>query len=144
MTKFEISLNAANIINTIAKGTNTSKAVAEKMNISVAVVTGSLASLKKNNLVTVDNGVMSLTKAGFKYAYPGADKKQPTTASTTISRKLRTGTKAELARSVFDNRGDKTRKVIINELISVAGLSKNGAATYLQNLKRKAGLINSK
>ncbi len=144
MNKFQISLNAANIINTIAKGSVTSKAVAEQLNTSVAVVTGSLASLKKNNLVTVENGVMSLTKAGFKYAYPGADKKQHTTTPNLKSRKVRTGTKAELARAVFDNRGDKSRKVIISELITTAGLSKNGAATYLQNLKRKAGLINSK
>jgi len=133
--KTTLSTNAVAIIEAIASGLKTSKEVAERMGVAVTVVTGSLASLKKNELVTTV-GELSLTKAGRKYA--------PTmTATNPKSRKLRTGTKAELARNIFDHRGDKSRKTIVHELITVAGLSKNGAATYLQNLKRKAGMIKS-
>ena len=139
MNKISLNANATAIIAAIASGLTTSKEVAAQMGVGVPVVTGNLASLKKNELISVEGGVMSLTKAGRKYA-PKQEKATKTTANPK-SRKVRTGTKAELARGVFAARGKKDRKTIISELISVAGLSKNGAATYLQNLKRSAGLI---
>ena len=138
MNKIQLNDNAFAIITAVAHGHTTSKVVAEHMDVKVAVVTGNLASLKKNGLVSVENGVLSLTKEGKKYA------PRSMFAPSETTRKVRTGTKAEIARTIFENRGDKARKNIINELITQAGLSTAGAATYLQNLKRAAGLINSK
>lgn len=55
-------------------------------------------------------------------------------------------TKADLARAVFndcykDLNQVPQRKDIINRLVSECGLTVNGAATYLQNMKTKAGLV---
>lgn len=56
-------------------------------------------------------------------------------------------TKADKAREVFAKAypdGKTTtmqRKDIINLMISEAGLTKPGAATYLQNFKKKAGIV---
>lgn len=61
--------------------------------------------------------------------------------------------KTDLAREVFndcyknyhtDPKSVPQRKDIINRLISECGLTQNGAATYLQNMKKKAGLVVSK
>lgn len=65
----------------------------------------------------------------------------------------RSATKSEKAYEVFndcyksfhtDPKSVPQRKDIINRLISEAGLTQNGAATYLQNMKKKAGLVASK
>lgn len=59
-------------------------------------------------------------------------------------------TKADLAREIFNDcykEGvDKApeRKVIIQRMMKEANLTQNGAATYLQNLKKKAGIVNLK
>ena len=59
-------------------------------------------------------------------------------------------TKADKAREVFmdcyknyhiDPKSVPQRKDIINRLMSECGLTQNGAATYLQNMKSKAGLV---
>ena len=54
-------------------------------------------------------------------------------------------TKASVARTIFKEEMAKqsVRKDIIARLINEAGLTKNGAATYLQNMKKKAGLVKS-
>lgn len=65
----------------------------------------------------------------------------------------RADTKSEKAMVVFndcyknfhtDPKSVPQRKDIINRLIGEAGLTQNGAATYLQNMKKKAGLVASK
>lgn len=59
-------------------------------------------------------------------------------------------TKMDLAIEVFNDcykEGvDKApqRKDIIARLMKEANLTQNGAATYLQNMKKKAGLVDSK
>jgi hypothetical protein len=62
-------------------------------------------------------------------------------------------TKADKAREIFldcykdfhnDPKSVPARKDIIGRLVSEAGLTQNGAATYLQNMKSKAGLVAKK
>ena len=58
-------------------------------------------------------------------------------------------TKATKARAIFndcykDAANVPQRKDIINRMIAEAGLTKAGAATYLQNFKSKAGLVAKK
>ena len=53
--------------------------------------------------------------------------------------------KADKARAIFADAYAQTpvpqRKEIINRMVAEAGLTKAGAATYLQNFKAKAGLV---
>ena len=53
--------------------------------------------------------------------------------------------KADKARAIFKEAYSMSpvpqRKDIINRFVVEAGLTKAGAATYLQNMKKKAGLV---
>ena len=54
--------------------------------------------------------------------------------------------KAAMGREIFDAElatGQLIRKNVINRLMKEAGLTKAGAATYFQNMKKKAGLVNA-
>ncbi len=66
-----------------------------------------------------------------------------TTVVATVETKL---TKADIGRTIFNEELEKglVRKTVINRLINEALLTKNGAATYFQNMKNKAGLVNHK
>lgn len=159
-TTVELNDNAKAIVLAIAAGVTSAKEVADKMGVSVATVNGNVTSLKKKEMVEVNEGVMKLTKAGKAYAKKNGAEAAPAKSATKAkpagtakkaksvttaknpkaTRKLREGTKAEAARAIFEHRGDKDRKTLIGELMGV-GLSKAGAATYLQNCKRAAGLI---
>lgn len=56
--------------------------------------------------------------------------------------------KADKARLVFNEcyamEVVPQRKDIINRFVQECGLTQNGAATYLQNFKKAAGIVNSK
>ena len=63
-----LSTFAVDIINHAAVHAVTSKVLAEKMSVPVPKITGSLASLIKNNLVTVsDDKTIIVTEAGMKF-----------------------------------------------------------------------------
>ena len=52
--------------------------------------------------------------------------------------------KADLGRTIFAEelaKGPLVRKDVIARLVGEAGLTKAGAATYYQNMKKKAGLV---
>jgi paraquat-inducible protein B len=59
--------------------------------------------------------------------------------------------KMGMARQIFNREMDNAvdeerpmnRKTVIQQFLSIAGLSKNGAATYYQNIKREKGMIGS-
>lgn len=55
-------------------------------------------------------------------------------------------TKAEIGRTIFEEelKNGLVRKTVINRLMTEALLTKNGASTYFQNMKNKAGLVNHK
>jgi hypothetical protein len=79
---------------------------------------------------------------------PAAPERAPVTLA------MRSGTtKADKAREIFldcykdfhtDPKSVPARKDIIGRLMGEAGLTANGAATYLQNMKSKAGLVAKK
>ncbi|RWZ84371.1 MAG: hypothetical protein EO766_17275 [Hydrotalea sp. AMD] len=59
-------------------------------------------------------------------------------------------TKADVGRTIWDeemvkmNMGCPVRSITISRLMTEAGLTKAGAATYYQNMKKKSGFVNSK
>ena len=74
--------------------------------------------------------------------------RRPVTIATTSGDK-----KADKAREIFnecyknyhtDPKSVPARKDIIGRFVNEAGLTQNGAATYLQNFKTKAGLVAKK
>jgi hypothetical protein len=54
-------------------------------------------------------------------------------------------TKADIGRTIFEEelQNGLVRKTVINRLMTEALLTKNGASTYFQNMKKKAGLVHS-
>lgn len=56
--------------------------------------------------------------------------------------------KADKARAIFSEAYAQTpvpqRKDIISRMVAEAGLTEKGAATYLQNFKKKAGLVTAR
>ena len=54
--------------------------------------------------------------------------------------------KASLGRIIFEEelKNGLVRKNVIKRLMLEAGLTNNGAATYFQNMKKKAGLVQSR
>jgi hypothetical protein len=126
MTKPNVNANAVAIINAVAGGLKTSKAVAESMNVNVAVVTGNLASLKKNDLITVKDGNLSITKAAKSYVV-GKAKAKVTTAGNKTSKKVG-------AAKIYSEETD--RKVILARFVNELGMSKAGANTYFYSLKK--------
>ena len=79
---------------------------------------------------------------------PAAPERAPVTLA------MRSGsTKADKAREIFldcyknhhiDPKSTPARKDILDRMMKEAGLTANGAATYLQNFKTKAGLVAKK
>ena len=65
--------------------------------------------------------------------------------TVTVTQTVVAATKADKARTIFKEAYSMSpvpqRKDIINRMVVEAGLTKAGAATYLQNMKTKAGLV---
>ena len=65
--------------------------------------------------------------------------------TVTVTQTVAALTKADKARTIFKEAYSMSpvpqRKDIINRMVVEAGLTKAGAATYLQNMKTKAGLV---
>lgn len=125
------------IINLISKTALTTKEVAEQLGVSIQKVTGQMAVLKKDPMFVFENG---------KMFYNVVVEAEPET-KTKKSRRDDPNSKMNQARAVFVrmNKGEGVeRKNILAALMGECGLTKNGAATYLQNLKREHGLIKTK
>lgn len=121
------------IINLISANAMTTKEVAAALEVSVQKITGQMAVLKKDPLFSFVDGKMS---------YHVIEEK-----ATKKTRRDDPNSKMNKARAVFVemNKGEGVeRKTVIAALMTKCGLTKNGAATYLQNLKREHGLIRSK
>lgn len=116
-----LSANGKSILSAIAGGNTTTSAVATQMGVKVQVVTGSLAGLKKSNYVNVDAGVMSLTREGRKACGITGGETKVFKAATIF----KNGVKAKLA-----------RKDIVEQFMTELGMSKAGASTYYQNVKK--------
>ena len=92
---------------------------------------------KQEAPVVVADGVADVLAA------TGEQLTENTNVAATVEHKV---TKADIGRTIFAEELAKgsARKDIIARLVAEAGLTKNGAATYLQNMKNKAGLVNHK
>jgi hypothetical protein len=82
---------------------------------------------------------------------PAAVKSETQAASApvvTVTQTVAAATKADKARTIFKEAYGTSpvpqRKDIIHRMVNEAGLTKAGAATYLQNMKTKAGLVVSR
>ncbi len=120
-----LSENAINILNAIAKGNHSKQDIAEALNLSVPSVNGTLNSLAKSNLVERNstNGFVDLTDQASQY----------------ISiRKQRTGTKMAKAREIFSRYAEKGRQMVLSKFIGDLDMSKAGASTYYQSIQSQA------
>jgi len=95
---------------------------------------------KTSNATTI--AALALTAAGTEVHNSASD---ATPNATTISAVT---PKADIARRIFAEgyamNPVPARSVFINRYMAEAGLTKNGAATYHQNMKAKAGFVVSK
>lgn len=94
------------------------------------------------------NDAAPANKGPETIAAPAAQERAPITISTKSAE-----TKSSKAVAVFnecyanyhtDPKSVPARKDIIARLVKEAGLTMNGAATYLQNMKTKAGIVQKK
>lgn len=113
-----------------AKGAAVSyKEIAEQMQVSLQSVTGSVAALKKDPSFAFEQGAVRVVVAEK-------------------AKKQRENTKQSIATSILDahfsNQSPVARHVLIEQLMTGAKLTKNGANTYIQNYKIKHGLIGKK
>lgn len=52
--------------------------------------------------------------------------------------------KAAKAREIFNDMQGSPRKDVVGKFVSEAGLTEKGAATYYQNFRKEAGLVQSR
>lgn len=76
--------------------------------------------------ITQENTVMATKKA----------KKVEKKSKVKVERKPRTGTKAEKCREIFEANKGAERKDVLAKFVKI-GLSKAGASTYYQNIKKE-------
>lgn len=197
-TATTLSKNAQTVLDAIiaCEGKNAAE-VAKFAGVSVSTVTGSLATLKKLNLVSNEDGILKATaEAEFGFGSPVTSTpvvptaKQvsafPTIASVTakdtkasaasndddndendeggtttgvvaatttkaakvvktVEPKEPVITKAMRAREVFEANKDQPRKILMDLLMATEiGLTKNGANTYIYNMRKKAGMVTAR
>lgn len=120
------------IIALITNNAMTTKEVAAQLGVTLQKVTGQMAVLKKDENFKFEDGKMI-------YVVPVVEEPK--------KRAPKENAKSTKARDVFIrmNKGEGVaRKDILAAFQIECGLTKNGASTYLQNLKREFGLIRSK
>lgn len=127
MTK-ALTDNAQNVLNAIATGKSTKEAVGTSLNMTAASVGGSVRALQNRGLVDVtSDGTLALTPDASEWV-------------TARTRKARTGTKAEMARKIFQRYGTSNRQKVLEKFEHDIGLTPKGAITYYQNMRKEAGL----
>ena len=86
-----------------------------------------------STVTKIENPVVIETKA--KEVTPVTDVKNVTVeVPNSIS-------KAQQALKMFDDSEDKSRKTMMNRFQTELGLTKAGASTYLQNIRKRRGLV---
>ena len=156
MSKIQLTANATKIAQAVAAGAMTTKAIAEATDLTTAAVTGTMATLKKNDVVVITDGNYALGKVGKTMftntkATKGekavkAAKKADGEKSERKARAANPESKAFKSRELYTKllAEGKKRGEIVNEFMSQFGLSKAAASTYVQNARRSAGLIGTK
>ena len=120
------------------------------MNISNLVIVLNRLTKKKVSFIMTKNTSKSVTKT-VQTSEVAVDKIEQVVDNTvaqqnvTVTQSVTVLTKADKARTIFKEAYSMSpvpqRKDIINRMVVEAGLTKAGAATYLQNMKTKAGLV---
>lgn len=128
MSKTVLSPLSASIIATVLASTDKvdTKAVAATLNVKPAAVGGALATLKKNEMVAVnDKGFLKVLRKGKSAV--GALKRAP-----------KAGTKLAAAKDLFASMPGATRKDVLAAMTTNLGLSAACAATYYAAAKKAA------
>lgn len=100
-------------------------------------------SNKSNKTTTVESTTEVVSEVATVLAEATVQLAETATVVATTEHKL---TKADTGRTIFNEElatGTLVRKTTIDRLMKEAGLTKAGAATYFQNMKKKAGLVHS-
>jgi DNA-binding transcriptional ArsR family regulator len=101
-----------------------SKAIAATLNVKPASVSGALAALKKNEMVSInEKGIIKVLRAGKSVT--GALKREP-----------KAGTKIAAAKSLFMSMPGASRKDVLAKMTADLGLSAACAATYYATAKK--------
>ena len=99
----------------------------------------------KVNLVKAEKPVVQQQQqvSQFEIDLQNAEANATVAVNTTVVKTVTAVTKADVARAIFNESYSMNpvpqRKDILNRFVEEAGLTKSGAATYLQNFKDKAG-----
>ena len=128
-----LSENSKNILSIVALADLTSKEVAEQMKVALPVVTGSLAGLKKNGFIVVEDSKLKATEAGREFVGIKV-------VATTIKKGDR---KAQAVAILKSMAADASRKDIMERFMKELDMSKAQASTYHYNLTGKRGIWNS-
>lgn len=137
-------------------------AIAKFLGITAPAVTGTMAALKKNGHVTIEDGIITVTEQGTealgsqtaeqkvaesvvaKIETPSIPKAQQTEGSASKTPRTaasRMDSKASKAQAIFDEFKGEKRAVLMQKLMDETGLTKNGANTYIYNMRLKAGMV---
>jgi hypothetical protein len=121
-----------------------------------------MAALKKNGHVTIEDGIITVTAQGTEAlasqtaeekvaettvakietpSIPKAQQADGTAPKTPRTAASRTDSKASKAQLIFDEFKGEKRAVLMDKLMNEAGLTKNGANTYIYNMRKKAGMV---
>lgn len=120
--------NSQTVLNAIARGKVTKDAISSDLNMSISSVSGSLRSLSNRGLIeTSKDGLIATTRDAVPYI-------------TAKARKVRTGTKMEQARVMFQRHYSEGRAAVLTKLRDKVGLTDKGAVTYYQSLRVEAGI----
>lgn len=117
------------VLTAIMDGVNLAKDVAAVLGLKTSVVTGTIAGLKRQELVIVD---------ADKHLLPTATAKVLLGIKPT-ARTGRSEGKAARAREIFNSNPGAPRQEVLNRFMTELGLSKSGASTYYQNCRHQGG-----
>lgn len=107
------------------------------------IMTKAKSKAVKVNLVKAEKPVVKIEVSQFEIDLQNAEANATVAENTAVVKTVTAVTKADVARAIFNESYSMNpvpqRKDIINRFVAEAGLTKMGAATYLQNFKDKAG-----
>lgn len=130
----QVSQNQQTIINALAQGAKSAADIATTVSLKMTTVTGNLAPLSKNNLVTIDKSsgksVLGLTELGVRMVTVKVSKAVKADAPKV--------TKADQARAIVHRMlGKNTPTEIWAAIMEETNISLKGARTYYYNAKNK-------
>lgn len=135
----QLSVSAAVIMNHLLVGPALCKSVAKATGLTLPVVTGSLAGLKKNGFVEVlDDKKLKLTAAGVLIVSPAKAVIEYAKPVAVATKRSKGDVKAAAVAIVLEEEGSK-RAVIVKRFIEELGMSPQGASTYHYNLVGNKG-----